>query len=45
MRNDTQLEGPKVASDEAESQKECDKGLASLSSENESKEKRERERE
>jgi len=41
LRSDTQLEGLKGASHEVESEKEYDKGVASLPSESEPEEKRE----
>jgi len=44
LRSGTQLEGPRGASDEVESQKEYDKGVAPLHSESELQEKRESER-
>jgi len=44
LRSDTQLEGPKGASDEVESQKEYDKDVAPLPSEDEPKEQRKCER-
>ena len=45
LRSAIQLEGPKGASIGVESQKEYDKGVTTLPSENEPQEKRERERE
>jgi len=44
LRSGTQLEDPKGASDEVESKKEYDKGVASLRSESEPQEKRESEK-
>jgi len=44
LRGNTQLAGPKGASDEVESKKEYDKGVAPSPNENEPQEKRESER-